>query len=72
MYQYTFRQWLVFFYFYCIFGWIYESTLVSLKSRKLTNRGFMKGPWIPLYGNGTVIVLFSTLPFQCWSAAVFS
>ncbi|MCM1158267.1 MAG: hypothetical protein NC300_11615 [Bacteroidales bacterium] len=71
MYQYAFRQWLVFFYFYCIFGWIYESTLVSVKSKQLTNRGFMKGPWIPLYGSGAIIVLFSTLPFQRWPVAVF-
>ena len=31
----------------------------------------MRGPWIPLYGSGAVIVLFSTLPFQRWPAAVF-
>lgn len=71
MYHYAFRQWLVFFYFYCICGWIYESTLVSVKSKKLTNRGFMKGPWIPLYGSGAVVVLFCTLPFQKWPGAVF-
>lgn len=71
MYHYAFRQWLVFFYFYCICGWLYESTLVSIKNKKLTNRGFMKGPWIPLYGSGAVIVLFSTLPFWHSPAAVF-
>lgn len=31
----------------------------------------MKGPWIPLYGSGAVIVLFSTLSFQRLPAAVF-
>ncbi len=70
-FHYVFRQWLIFFYFYCICGWIFESTYVSLKKRKLTNRGFMKGPWLPLYGSGAVIILFCTLPFQEWPVAVY-
>lgn len=64
MYHYHFHQWLSFFYFYCFFGWCFESTWVSLKSRKFINRGFMKGPWLPLYGSGAICVLFVTLPFQ--------
>jgi len=64
MYHYVFRQWLVFFYFYCIFGWVFESTYVSLKSHKRINRGFMRGPWLPIYGSGAIVILFCTLPFQ--------
>lgn len=64
MYTYHFHQWLSFFYFYCIFGWCFETTYVSLKKRKFINRGFMKGPWLPLYGTGAISVLFVTLPFQ--------
>ena len=64
MYHYHFHQWLSFFYFYCLFGWCFESTYVSLKSHKFINRGFMKGPWLPLYGSGAICVLFITLPFQ--------
>ena len=64
MYHYHFHQWLSFFYFYCFFGWCFESTYVSLKSHKFINRGFMKGPWLPLYGSGAICVLFITLPFQ--------
>ncbi|MBS6396242.1 MAG: hypothetical protein KH452_03680 [Clostridiales bacterium] len=64
MYSYHFREWLSFFYFYCIFGWCFESTYVSLKSHRLVNRGFLKGPWLPLYGSGAILVLWLTLPFQ--------
>ncbi len=64
MYSYHFREWLSFFYFYCIFGWCFESTYVSLKDRHLTNRGFLRGPWLPLYGSGAILVLWLTLPFQ--------
>ncbi len=64
MYQYSVIQWLFFFYFYCFFGWCFESTYVSLKSRKLTNRGFMRGPFLPLYGSGGIMMLLVSAPFQ--------
>lgn len=64
MYSYHFREWLSFFYFYCIFGWCFESSYVSLKEKRLTNRGFLRGPWLPLYGSGAILVLWLTLPFQ--------
>lgn len=71
MYSYHFREWLSFFYFYCIFGWCFESTYVSVKDRHLTNRGFLKGPWLPLYGSGAILVLWLTLPFQKIPALVY-
>ena len=43
MFHYEFRQWLSFFYLYCIFGWCFESTYVSLKQHCFVNRGFLKG-----------------------------
>lgn len=64
MYQYTVIQWLFFFYFYCFFGWIFESTFVSVKSRKFVNRGFMRGPFLPIYGSGAVMMLVVSMPFQ--------
>ncbi len=64
MYSYHFREWLSFFYFYCIFGWCFESAYVTLKNRHLTNRGFLRGPWLPLYGSGAILVLWLTLPFH--------
>lgn len=66
-----FNQWLIYFYFYCICGWIFETTYVSLKNHKYINRGFMKGPWLPLYGSGAVIILLTTLPFQQVPVAVY-
>ncbi len=64
MYQYSVIQWLFFFYFYCFFGWIFESTFVSLKSRKLVNRGFMRGPFLPIYGSGAIMMLVVSMSFQ--------
>lgn len=64
MIQYKAFQWLFFFYFYCFFGWCFESTYVSFKSRKLVNRGFMRGPVLPLYGSGAIMMLIVSMPFQ--------
>lgn len=64
MYDYTITQWLFFFYFYCFFGWIFESTYVSIKSRKFVNRGFMRGPFLPIYGSGAIMMLVVSMPFQ--------
>lgn len=71
MYSYHFREWLSFFYFYCIFGWCFESTYVSLKSRRPVNRGFLRGPWLPLYGSGAILVLWITLPFRDMPVMVY-
>lgn len=64
MYSYSVIQWLFFFYFYCFAGWCIESTYVSIKERKLTNRGFMRGPFLPLYGSGGIMMLVVSMPFQ--------
>lgn len=62
--EYTLIEWLLFFYIYCFFGWCFESTYVSIKSRKFVNRGFMNGPFLPIYGTGAIVVLFVTIPLK--------
>ena len=63
MHGYTFSQWLLFFYIYCFLGWCIESTYVSIKTKKLVNRGFLSAPLLPIYGTGAIIILVTTLPF---------
>lgn len=46
---------------YSILGWIMESTLVSIKAKKFINRGFLIGPYCPIYGwGGLIITLYLT------------
>ena len=70
MYNYSVSQWLFFFYFYCFFGWCFESTYVSLKQKPIhfVNRGFMRGPYLPLYGTGAIMMLVVSAPFADHSA----
>ncbi len=39
---------------YSILGWLVESIYMSFCNRKITNRGFAKGPFCPIYGFGAV------------------
>lgn len=64
MYTYDLFQWMLFFFVYCFFGWCIESAIVSVSSRRLVNRGFLRIPMLPLYGFGAVLILFLTIPVQ--------
>ncbi len=64
MFHYEAVQWLFIFYTYCFLGWCFESAYVSLKSKKWINRGFMRGPFLPLYGSGAVMMLVVSMPFS--------
>lgn len=68
---YTFSTWLFFFYFYCFLGWIWETCYVSVLKAKWVNRGFMRGPFLPIYGSGAIVVLIFTLPFRTNPGLVF-
>ena len=60
-----------FFFVYCFFGWIIESTWVSAHQKKFVNRGFMRGPFIPIYGFGAMALLLVGTPLLKWPVAVF-
>lgn len=51
------------FLFYSFIGWICETVFCSLAARRFINRGFLSGPFCPIYGFGAMIVLllFSNL-----------
>ena len=71
MEAYTPLQWLLIFFVYSVLGWVWESCYVSVKSKRWVNRGFLHGPWLPIYGSGAVVVLLVTLPAQGRPALIF-
>ena len=62
LYDYSAPQWLFVFYAYCFWGWCFESTVVSVQQRRFVNRGFLRGPMLPIYGFGATILLHVSLP----------
>ena len=49
---------------YSMMGWLVESIYMSICNRKLTNRGFAKGPFCPIYGFGAVMGYFLLSPLR--------
>lgn len=71
MYSYDPSEWLLFFYFYCFCGWVWECCYVSIQKKKWVNRGFLYGPFLPIYGSGAICVLVMTIPVKENLLAVF-
>lgn len=57
-------QWLLYFYIYCFLGWVFESCYVSIRQHRWVNRGFLRGPFLPIYGSGAVMMLVVSEPFR--------
>lgn len=45
------------FVFYSMFGWLWEVSLYLIDDRKFVNRGFLNGPYCPVYGFGALLIL---------------
>lgn len=52
------------FYLYSFLGWLWESSYVSIKQKKLVNRGFVNGPLCTIYGVGAVSVYLILRPLE--------
>ena len=57
-------QVLLWFVLYSILGWLVESVYMSICNRKITNRGFARGPMCPIYGFGALTVFFTLHPYS--------
>lgn len=47
------------FFLYCMVGWVWESIYMSVIEKRIQNRGFLHGPYIPIYGFAGMIVYFT-------------
>ncbi len=51
-FSFTFFELYAYFMIYSFLGWAMESTYVSINAKKWVNRGFINGPFCPIYGTG--------------------
>lgn len=67
---------LLFFYFFLasVCGFLWEVLLFFIKEGHFRNRGFLYGPWLPVYGTGAVLIyiLLSRLRHHPVKAFVYS
>lgn len=57
-------------------GWLWEVLLFLIQEQKFVNRGFLYGPWLPVYGSGAVVlsILYDFIKHKkasCKTAKVF-
>lgn len=62
---------LVYFILYAIIGYMLEVIYAALVLGKFVNRGFLNGPWCPIYGFGMVIVALTLKPVSSSLIALF-
>lgn len=63
-YQIDLYHFFAYFALYSMLGWLVESIYMSFCNRKITNRGFGKGPFCPIYGVGAMGAFFLFTPFK--------
>lgn len=51
------RDYFILFLIYSIIGWIVEIINFIIVDRKIVNRGFLIGPYLPIYGFGSIAII---------------
>ena len=57
MRHYTVWSLLIIFLSLACFGWVWEVSLHLITNGEFVNRGVLYGPWLPIYGTGSVMIL---------------
>ena len=50
------------FFIYSLLGWVCEVVYCSIPKRRFVNRGFLYGPYLPIYGTGATLVVVLMQP----------
>ena len=50
------ENYIALFFIYSFLGWLMESVKLSIPGKKFINRGFLIGPYCPIYGCGVVLI----------------
>ncbi len=62
---------ILYFLIYSFFGWVLEILYVSYHSKKFVNRGFLFGPFCPIYGFGVLLFLILLQPIYNYPLLFF-
>ena len=52
------------FFIYSVIGWLWETIICSIHEKKFVYRGFLSGPYCPIYGFGALSFLLLASPFK--------
>ena len=64
-------SYIILFFIFSILGYISEVIYCSIPQHRFVNRGFLYGPYLPIYGSGAMIVLVLLEPFRSNPVLIF-
>ena len=67
----TIREYFLLFMLYSMLGWLMEVVYALVTKKKLSNRGFLIGPYCPIYGVGCVLIIILLSGFKKYPVVVF-
>ena len=67
----TISKYFLIFIIYSFAGWIMETLWVSWCNKKFVDRGFLIGPYCPIYGFGALLIIFFLNRFSCSPILLF-
>ena len=57
-------DYILYFFIYSMLGWVCECLYCGIGAKRFVNRGFLEGPYCPIYGWGALFVLYALRPFR--------
>lgn len=70
--EYSIATYFIYFIIIAICGWIMEITLQLIQKHKFADRGFLIGPYCPIYGCGALLITFCLTGLKEHPVALFS
>ncbi len=62
--MYDLKIWFLLFIIYSFIGWVVEIIDTLIMNKKLVNRGFLIGPYCPIYGFGALFIIYFLSAYQ--------
>lgn len=72
MLEYSIATYFLYFIILAVYGWIMEVVLQLIQKHKFVNRGFLIGPYCPIYGCGGLLITISLTGLKEQPLALFS
>lgn len=69
--QYTIPVYFLYFIIIAVCGWFMEITLQLITKHKFADRGFLIGPYCPIYGCGALLITIFLTRFESYPVALF-
>lgn len=69
--QHTFDFYILLFFLLSFLGWIWEIGIYLIRDQIFVNRGFYRGPYLPIYGIGSILLYLALHHFHQKPTVVF-